>query len=414
MLSIAMFVKDEAAHIERCLKSVQKVSSEIIVVDTGSTDNTVELAKKYTNKIYHKEWVDDFALHRNYSFKHCTQKWILQIDADEELIFDDTKAFEDFMVMLKVADETKDLNAIVLPLRDWDDKKQLVRSEFDAVRIFRNGTTVWKRRIHNEPMYDGDTAVFRTAFLKHYGYNLTDEQKEKKAQRTIRLLELSIKEDPTDYNSLFYLSQAYGMYKDDPDMVLHYAEKYVAHKKDIEPKFFMSTIYHSAASINIFKKDYDEAQRWILAGLQHDNCSLDLLYDMIQVGIRIENPQVLANAAAKFVAVFENFTKYRNQKVGQFVFHYNLNSYAQALYYLSLSYLENGVVTHQKLQSLLHKLDPERKEKIKNLLDEAIGKIKLKDLINEPSIIVTPNISGNATKAVVDNFNKSLRSARRS
>ena len=257
MLSIAMFVRDEAENIERCLKSVQQVSSDIIVVDTGSKDNTVELAQKYTNKIYHKEWADDFALHRNYSFKQCSQNWILQIDADEELLFDNTDAFENFMLMLKTANETKNLNAIALPLKDWDEKKQNYRARFDAVRLFRNGTVNWKRRIHNEPVYNGNTAEFRTAYLKHYGYNMTPEQKEKKAERTIRLLKLSYKEDPTDYTSLFYLSQAYGSFKDDADMVLHYAKEYVKYKDKIAPELFMSTVYHSAASTSIIKENYD-------------------------------------------------------------------------------------------------------------------------------------------------------------
>jgi glycosyltransferase involved in cell wall biosynthesis len=80
-LSIALIVKNEAYILEKCLSSV-KEADEIIVVDTGSTDNTVEIAKKFTDKIYHFEWSDDFAGARNYALSKCTGNWILTMDAD--------------------------------------------------------------------------------------------------------------------------------------------------------------------------------------------------------------------------------------------------------------------------------------------------------------------------------------------
>jgi glycosyltransferase involved in cell wall biosynthesis len=84
-LSVAMIVKNESAMLERCLNSV-KDADEIIVVDTGSEDNTVEIAKKFTDKVYTDyKWEDNFAKARNHAISKCTGDWILSIDADDIL-----------------------------------------------------------------------------------------------------------------------------------------------------------------------------------------------------------------------------------------------------------------------------------------------------------------------------------------
>ena len=82
-LSLCMIVKNEQKNICRCLDNIKEVVDEIIIVDTGSTDETKKLAKKYTDKIYDMKWQDDFSLARNYSFEKATKEYIMWIDADE-------------------------------------------------------------------------------------------------------------------------------------------------------------------------------------------------------------------------------------------------------------------------------------------------------------------------------------------
>ena len=67
-ISLCMIVKNEEYVLERCLESVRSLADEIIIVDTGSTDRTREIAKKYTDRIYEIPWKDDFAWARNFSF----------------------------------------------------------------------------------------------------------------------------------------------------------------------------------------------------------------------------------------------------------------------------------------------------------------------------------------------------------
>lgn len=82
-LSLCMIVKNEENFLERCLNSVKGLVDEIIIVDTGSTDKTKEIARRFTDKVFDFEWCDDFSAARNESLKHATGDWILVLDADE-------------------------------------------------------------------------------------------------------------------------------------------------------------------------------------------------------------------------------------------------------------------------------------------------------------------------------------------
>lgn len=80
-----MIVKNEATNLPRCLESLQAIAHEIIVIDTGSTDDTIAIAQQYGAQVHQIEWNHDFAAARNESLKYATQEWILVLDADERL-----------------------------------------------------------------------------------------------------------------------------------------------------------------------------------------------------------------------------------------------------------------------------------------------------------------------------------------
>ena len=84
-ISLCMIVKNEAGTLERCLSSVADLVDEIIIVDTGSTDDTKAIAKRYTAKVYDFPWVDDFSMARNFAFEKATCDYIYSADADEVL-----------------------------------------------------------------------------------------------------------------------------------------------------------------------------------------------------------------------------------------------------------------------------------------------------------------------------------------
>ncbi len=82
-LSLCMIVRDEEETLARCLDCAKGIADEIVIVDTGSTDGTVAIAKEYTDKVYSFEWIDDFAAARNFSFSKATMDYVMWLDADD-------------------------------------------------------------------------------------------------------------------------------------------------------------------------------------------------------------------------------------------------------------------------------------------------------------------------------------------
>ena len=93
-ISLCMIVKNEENTIARCLESVKDVVDEIIIVDTGSNDKTKEITKQFTSKIYDFSWIDDFSAARNFSFSKATKEYILWLDADDILLYEDIEKFK--------------------------------------------------------------------------------------------------------------------------------------------------------------------------------------------------------------------------------------------------------------------------------------------------------------------------------
>ncbi|MEK4283991.1 MULTISPECIES: tetratricopeptide repeat-containing glycosyltransferase family 2 protein [Ureibacillus] len=93
-ISLCMIVKNEEEVLANCLSSVEDICDEIIIVDTGSTDRTKEIASKFTDKIYDFTWIDDFSAARNYSFSLATKDYILWLDADDVILPEEQKKFK--------------------------------------------------------------------------------------------------------------------------------------------------------------------------------------------------------------------------------------------------------------------------------------------------------------------------------
>ena len=116
-ISICMIVKNEAETLARCLDSLKGIGDEIIVVDTGSTDETKKIAAKYTDKIYDFKWIDDFSAARNFCFSKAGMDYIYTADADEILDEDNYHRFMDLkkamiddveIVQMKYINDTAD------------------------------------------------------------------------------------------------------------------------------------------------------------------------------------------------------------------------------------------------------------------------------------------------------------------
>ena len=175
MISLAMIVKNEEKYLDRCLKSAAYMVDEIVVVDTGSTDRTVEIASGYGARIYHFEWIDDFAAARNYSLEHVTGDWVLVLDADQYFVEDFSAAIKEF-----TKSNTKRAGLIEI-ISKYEQDGQILHSIDYMARLFPRGAK-FEGRIHEQLIPLMPTVVTGLQ-LMHDGYFQTD-----KGARNIPLL----------------------------------------------------------------------------------------------------------------------------------------------------------------------------------------------------------------------------------
>jgi glycosyltransferase involved in cell wall biosynthesis len=176
-LSVVLIVKNESSCLERCLESVKDLG-ELVIVDTGSTDNTKEIAKKYTDKVHDFEWNDRFDDARNFALSKATGDWLLSIDADEELI------------SLPVHFEGKAMDVTLVS----------GTHVHKTPRLFKKGAK-WVGAVHeviNVPSSGDSGAVIR------YGYS---EAHKSDPERNLRILLKALKEGDTSPRTLFYIGR---------------------------------------------------------------------------------------------------------------------------------------------------------------------------------------------------------------
>ena len=112
-ISLCLIAKNEEEVIGRCIESVIDIIDEIIVVDTGSTDKTIEVAEKYGAKVYNFTWIDDFAAARNYSFSKASKEYIFWLDADDILFPGDKEKFKELKESLDGTVDAVSMNYVL-------------------------------------------------------------------------------------------------------------------------------------------------------------------------------------------------------------------------------------------------------------------------------------------------------------
>ncbi|MBM4064126.1 MAG: glycosyltransferase [Planctomycetes bacterium] len=197
-ISACLIVKNEEELLPNCLKSIKDVVDEIIIVDTGSTDNTVTIAKEFKAKVYHHPWNDSFSEARNHCLNHASGDWILQIDADEELEQAD-------IPKLRLAIRDNRYNGIIIAVQS------IIKDglhTFYHPRVFRRGKGFYKDIIHEQTIIEGERLPTGIR-LYHHGYNLDEKKMRIKWQRTTRLLKKQIAQNKHDSFAWFNLIRNY-------------------------------------------------------------------------------------------------------------------------------------------------------------------------------------------------------------
>lgn len=189
LISLTVIVKNEESNISRCLSSCEHIVDEIIVVDTGSTDNTVKIAKSLGAKIVYSPWENNFAKARNAGLEEATGKWILYLDADESLDFEDGYKLKE---ILESDIKDGEYEGFCLNLINVVNNQRTLN--YGSLRVFRNRSHYrFRGRIHEQifpsigEMYPESSIHSLDVNFYHFGYDSNLNDIEKKKERNLAI-----------------------------------------------------------------------------------------------------------------------------------------------------------------------------------------------------------------------------------
>lgn len=210
MLSISMLVSNNRRDtIEKCMESLvplmKAVPSELIIVDTGCTDGSVDIARKYADKVVQFTWCKDFSAARNTGLRECTGEWFLYLDDDEW--FEDVSEIIDFLK----SDERKKCDSLWYLQRNYNDFEGRSYGDTFVSRMVKlTSETKFCGKIHEwlEPL---PRMIKKTdAYVHHYGYVYkSEEDRLKHLERNLTLEEETVRENPKDIRMCCQLVQEY-------------------------------------------------------------------------------------------------------------------------------------------------------------------------------------------------------------
>jgi len=307
-ISLCMMVKNEEELLPQCLDSLKTAVDEIIVVDTGSTDRTVEIAESYGAKVYHHPWENDFSKHRNQSIQYASNDWILIMDADEEFFLEDA---------VNIKRTIKDSNTDFLYLKCYDlEKTGKVHGVFNQIRLFRNGLGMqYANQVHNQLETVGKGAYCKLKF-RHYGYDLSPERMHQKHLRTTTMLQQKIKEYPEDPYLHQQLAASYSMHKEfekaieEGELALE-----LIRKKGIRNTFFV-TSYYTVSQGYFVSGDLDRAERVCHAALDFFAMDLNSYHFLAAICFKRRDLNRCKEMSHKYLEVREMFEEHPEKMQG--------------------------------------------------------------------------------------------------
>ena len=210
-LSACMITKNEEMNIALCIEKIQSQVDEIIVVDTESTDKTIELAQANGAKVFSYQWQGDFSAARNFALRQAQGEWILFLDADEFINFSIT-----FNLREKLLTIDKAVDAILIKLINIDvDQNNQIIDYFYTVRLFRNNHNLaYQGEIHEQLQHHDkrtlNLACFseQEAYIEHTGYST--KRVAQKCKRNLKLLTKEILKGKESRNLYWQIAESYA------------------------------------------------------------------------------------------------------------------------------------------------------------------------------------------------------------
>lgn len=209
MISGCVIAKNEEKDIEKCIRSLMDICDEVVVVDTGSTDNTVIISKELGAKVYSFTWDNDFSAARNFTIDKTNGEWILFLDADEYLVNTNKNTYSE---IIKIA---KKYDGVLLNITNISIDNE-VQSSFKNVRLFRKENIRYKNRIHENPTRIDEKPmhvldVSNEVTIMHTGYTKEKTLSKNRFERNLKLLFEELKEKPNDPLIYWYIAETYQL-----------------------------------------------------------------------------------------------------------------------------------------------------------------------------------------------------------
>lgn len=321
ILSICMIVRDEEKNLDRCLSSLKALAdcnlAEIIIVDTGSKDNTIEIAKAYTDKIFSHPWNHDFSEARNYSISLAEGEYVFIMDADEEFKVNDIE---------KLINEFSDRNfrqykTFKFKTINYTDKDLKEFTMMTQPRIFaNNGLFHYFSTVHNQPVYDNPVKNLDIEIF-HYGYIMTEDIKEKKFQRTSSLLIKELEKNPRNIYNRYQLSASYGMHGDMNEATKQVDIYMRIIKEDGIMDDTVMQFYNYGAYIYMENYRYDEAMELCNKSLSLRPDYIDFIFYKAYLLYRKENYAHALLYITKYIDIMDNYYKVDTANDGRYNFH---------------------------------------------------------------------------------------------
>jgi len=255
-ISLVMIVRNEEENLSKCLNPIKDIVDEIIIVDTGSTDKTVNIARGYTDKVFsykipkvewHGEEVEDinFSDMRNYADKFATCDWILTLDADERI------KPEYIQTLKAIIAQQPDIIAYEFPIFNFYEDKGKHYSQHNRYKAYKNHIGIYYQCVIHETIGDSveerGKAVRIPIPIVHLGYGDPIEHKKRAETRNIPILERATEREPENYFYWYYLGKSYMTIFDNNDKAKKCFEESLKYSKnhlstELETKFYLGNI----------------------------------------------------------------------------------------------------------------------------------------------------------------------------
>jgi tetratricopeptide (TPR) repeat protein len=209
--SLCMIVRNEEPNLKACLESAADLVDEIVVVDTGSTDRSRDIALEFGARVFDFPWVNSFAAARNESLRHATGDWILWLDADERITEPNRDKLRRLLEGLGRDNKAYGMTLVYVP-----GPGSILTTEVKHIRLFRHHPDHpgmrWKNRIYEDIMPAlhavGASVEWTDIAVHHLGYQDADVRA-RKHERNLRLLQLDQADNPDDPATLFSIGRMY-------------------------------------------------------------------------------------------------------------------------------------------------------------------------------------------------------------